>query len=391
MSEFSSYAFSSYGFAMTLIGDFDEASRFGSLALRLMERFREDARILITVYGLLHHLKNPILDTTGPVLRAYRVALSQGDLIFAGQASATHCLGMFVAGLGLGNIISDLFRFCDQLKTCNQFLLWNRLATIQRSLLELTNRSDEMSRLTGTVLDDEEFEEYLKRVKADAPVSFFYMFTTICRFYLGDIESAFKFGEKAWRSKSLRDASIFAVPCFLFSALTALDHWKRTGRMHFRYWRIFRKNHRELKTWARKGNPNTSHFVTLLDAELLVVRKANASEVRDTYDRSIAMASRAGLVNDAALANERVGSYFLDIMDSHWASHYLTRALELFDAWGASAKVHQLEKTYGNLVHDDAPSQQQDLAVEGRSRQPSIVLVEEELSSPILPMGPPAA
>ena len=356
MSEFSSYAFSSYGFAMTLIGDFDEASRFGSLALRLMERFREDARTLVFVYGLLHHLKNPILDTTGPVLRAYRVALSQGDLIFAGQASATHCLGMFVAGLGLGNIISDMFCFYDQLQTYNQAMQWHRLATIQRSLLELTNRSDEMSRLTGTVLDDEEFEEYLKRVKADAPVSFFYMFTTICRFYLGDIESALKFGDKFWRSKGLRGFFICSVPYFLFGALTALDHWKKTGRVRFRYWRIFRKNHRELKTWAMKGNPNTSHFVTLLDAELLVVRKANASEVRDTYDRSIAMASRAGLVNDAALANERVGSYFLDKMDSHWASHYLTRAKELFDDWGASAKVHQMEKRYGHLVHGDASS-----------------------------------
>jgi hypothetical protein len=115
--------------------------------------------------------------------------------------------------------------------------------------------------------------------------------------------------------EGLKGAFVYSVPYFLASALIAMEHWKRTalGRKRIRYWRIFRKNHNELRSWVAKGNPNTRHLVYLLDAALLSTRRSSTTpEVQHWYDKSIAAARRAGFVHDAALANELAGQYFLE-------------------------------------------------------------------------------
>jgi hypothetical protein len=147
---------------LTVTGNFDEAFRFAGLALRLMRRLGEDARTLVMAYGLLNHLKTPILDMTAPTLHAYHVAFAHGDLTFAGQAAAMHCVGRLVAGSNLDHLVADIFSFCDQLKAYKQIMALYIMASMQRSCLELTGRSDEMARVTGIVYDDTAFENYLK-------------------------------------------------------------------------------------------------------------------------------------------------------------------------------------------------------------------------------------
>ena len=342
-------------------------------------------------YGLLNHLKTPILDMTAPTLHAYHVAFAQGDLTFAGQAAAMHCVGRLVAGSNLDNLVADIFSFCDQLKAYKQIMMWYIMTTMQRSCLELIGRSDEMARLTGTVLDDTAFENYLKTSKAEFCEFFFWMQCCMCHYYLGNMESALKMVEKCWRSKEgLKGAFVYSVSYFLGSALIALGHWKRTalGRKRIRYWRIFRKNHNELRSWVAKGNPNTRHLVYLLDAALLSTRRnSTTQEVQHWYDKSIAAARRAGFVHDAALANELAGQYFLEKYDADWASHYLKKAKTLFTDWGALAKVRQMEIKYGHLVEVEISSDQLSHAVIGRSRGETFAQIEKSRKGPVLSLA----
>jgi predicted ATPase len=120
VSDFSPYAFACWGFAMTVTYDFDEAFRFATLALKLMCRFGEECRTIGLVHGLLYHIKKPILETTAPTLRAYHMAFTQGDLAYAGQASALYIAGRFVAGSRLEGLVADSFTICDELKAYNQ-------------------------------------------------------------------------------------------------------------------------------------------------------------------------------------------------------------------------------------------------------------------------------
>jgi len=391
LSEFTPYAFGCYGFSLTVTGDFDEAFHFASLALRLMRRLGEDARTLVMVYGLLNHLKTPILDMTAPTLHAYHVAFAHGDLTFAGQAAAVHCVGRFVAGSSLDNLVADIFRFCDQLKAYKQIMTWYILATMQRSCLALIGRSNEMARLTETVLDDTAFGEYLKTSKAEFAEFFFWLQCSMCHYYLGNMDSALTMVDKCWRSKEgLKGAVVYSVTYFLASALIAVEHWRKSapGPKRLRYWRIFRKYHKELRSWVAKGNPNTRHLVHLLNAVSLSTRRSSTTEaVQRWYDKSIAMARRAGFLNDVALANELAGEYFLSKGDEDWASLYLKRAKASFTDWGAFAKVQQMEIKYGALVEVEISSDQLSHAVIGRSRGDTFALVERSRSGPILSLA----
>jgi histidine kinase len=389
VSELTPYAFASYGFAMTATGDFAGAFRFAALALQLMRRLGgAETRTLTVVYGLINHLKKPVLDTTDSLIRVYRVGFSQGDISFAGHAIVIHCIGRFVAGCSLDNLVADVFRFCSQLKAYKHMIMWYALATIQRACLELTGRADEMVTLTGTVLDGTAFEEYLRIAKAELCEFIFWMHCSMCRYYLGDMTSALKYGEKCWQSKGLKGAFVYSVPYFLFSALIALEHWKKTyGPKRIRYWRLFRKNHRELQSWMAKGNPNTRHLVLLLDAAYLSTRKGNANVVQRMYDKSIALARRTGFVHDAALANELAGVYFLNKLDTDWASVYLGRSKAMYSDWGASAKVRQMDAKYGFLVENDILPLQRSHSVIGRSRGETVDLVEKTRMGPFLVRG----
>jgi hypothetical protein len=378
LNEYSSFAFSAFGFVLTMNGDFDEAFRFGSLAMELMKRFSEDPKTLVMMYGVYYHIKKPLLDAIKPTMRAYYLAFSLGDLTYAGQASATHIYVRLVAGSPLNIIVDDIFSFCEQLKSYNQKMTWNVLLIIQRSCLELTNRSSEIEKLMDKKHDDDSFESYVKVSNGGKCLYQFAVHTLQCRYYLGNIESALKYANFCWKSKDLQGAYVICVILYLCSALTALEQWKLTRpSSRRRYWLIFRKNHRNLISWTNKGNPNTSHLVHLLDAELLSTRKqAKPDEVKSLFDKSISKASRSGFLHDAALANEHAGIFFQRQGDMFWTQHYLGRAKSLYADWGASAKVSQMEIKFGSLAEADLSEYNMSLPVAGRSRQDMVDLVD---------------
>jgi hypothetical protein len=378
LSKFSSFAFANYGFGLTVVGDFAEAYRLGSLALSIMQRFGEDARTLVILHGLLFHTKKPIMESLKHTLRAYCLAFSDGDIAFAGQACSTHFTARIIAGLPLPEIVDDIFGFCDQLKAFGQDLMWIVVVILQRSCLELTGRSDEIQKLIGEYLDDSSFENFLIQFNTGRREFQFCMHTLRSRFYLDDFESARYFGERCWRSKAPDGAYPVNSLYFLFSALTAVECFKNAGFSHrLRLWRIFRCYHRKLHSWSEKGNPNIRHLVYLLDAEFLSVqRKNNPFEIKRMYDKCIALANRIGFVHDAALANERVGALFFGINDIYWAQHYLQQAKRLFIEWGATAKVSCMIKKYGRIIECDNSNFPISHHIAGRSRSEVIAHVE---------------
>jgi histidine kinase len=379
LTDSSPYAFGAFGFSLAISGDIDGAFQFGSIAIRMMERLGEDARTLVMVYGLFYHIKRPILDGLKPTLRAYYVAFAQGDMAFSGQAIAMHLISRMVAGLSLENIIADTFSFCDQLKAYNQSMMWNVLLILQRGNLELANRSDEIAKLTGEIHDDDAFVSYLLGFRVDYFDFQYSLFTLRSRFYLEDEESTHMLAEKFWNFKGVHGPYCHSVLYFLFSALVALECWKKAGvTQRFRFWRLFRKFQRLLTAWTKKGDPNTLHLVYLLDAEVVATKKnVLPLDVQRMYHQSISQARRVGFIQDAALANERLGEYFLSKQDHDWAQYYLQNAKVLYYDWGAKKKVQQMEKKYGELVEIKVTEDDLSKSLTGRARQEIISDIDE--------------
>jgi hypothetical protein len=231
-------------------------------------------------------------------------------------------------------------------------MMWNVLVILQRGNLELADRSDEIQKLTGEVYDDDSFHSYLLGFHVDYFQFQLSLFTLRCRFILNDEKATLIHAERFWNFKGLHNPFCYSVFYFLFSALVAIDCWKTAGvTQQFRYWRLFQKFQRLLVAWTKKGDPNTLHLVYLLDAEVLTTKKnVSSMDVQQIYHQSIAQARRSGFIQDAALANERLGEYFLSVQDRDWAQYYLRNAKILYYDWGAKRKVQLMEQRYGSLV-----------------------------------------
>lgn len=76
----------------------------------------------------------------------------------------------------------------------------------------------------------------------------------------------------------------------------------------------------------------------------MVPGKTGESEIRKSFDTGIAIATKSGFKQDAAIANELCGEYHVRKGDAFWAKTYLSRAYELYQLWGADTKLSQLLK-----------------------------------------------
>lgn len=387
VTRYSPSVFASHAFGLGEIGDFEGAFRFATLSIKLMERFPTDYRTFSIAHCLLYHLKRPIHECINSSLMVYNSAFSKGDLRSAGFACFMHCVNRYCAGLELTSIAKDAFAFCNQMKKYQQSLQLKYLLFFQREVLELMGRQGELSTFLENVEDDEEFESFMKRDGDVNGLNHYWLFSVEVRFRLGDLESALEFAEKSWRNKGASGFFVSNTGTLLFSALTALEAWKK--RRKRRHWRMFRKCHKELGTWLEKGNLNTRHVVLLLDAELAAMKKQKPDKVRSMYESSISLASRCGFVHHSALANERAGQYFLEQNDKYWAEHYLTSSHELYTDWNGTAKVEQMEATYRRyLTPDDqvsrclsfdgtpTPRRPSNFSLTGRSRLAVVAHVE---------------
>ena len=91
---------------------------------------------------------------------------------------------------------------------------------------------------------------------------------------------------------------------------------------------------------------NNLHRYLIMQSDLLSSKRGKREDVKKAFDKAIATAGKAGFTQDAALANELAAEYFLKIKDDYWPNQYLSRACELYNEWGAAAKVEQIKKVY---------------------------------------------
>jgi tetratricopeptide (TPR) repeat protein len=95
-------------------------------------------------------------------------------------------------------------------------------------------------------------------------------------------------------------------------------------------------------------NPNVKRYESLIDAELADLAGDSHLAIKH-YKTAILLAGRRGFTNDEALTHERFGEHALRLGDSNDALYHFERAIELYQEWGAHAKVVQLRSAHGGL------------------------------------------
>lgn len=143
-----------------------------------------------------------------------------------------------------------------------------------------------------------------------------------------------------------------------FLGLVAIE-MARTTKRSGKHRAVAQKAIKTIKSWVKIGNANLAHKLLLLKADFNALQENHEKKVRMDYDAAIVAASRAGFIQDAALANERAGLWFSSRNDEnsqYWAKVYIERAHLLYSDWSAHGKARHMMRTYPQILNKDASS-----------------------------------
>jgi hypothetical protein len=104
-----------------------------------------------------------------------------------------------------------------------------------------------------------------------------------------------------------------------------------------------------LARWARSCPQNFEHRALLVEAEWLRTRGRFSRAIRK-YEEAVAAAREYGFVQDAALASELMAELHLEMGNEKGGLTHLLAALAGYSAWGADAKVKDLETRYARVL-----------------------------------------
>jgi signal transduction histidine kinase len=103
------------------------------------------------------------------------------------------------------------------------------------------------------------------------------------------------------------------------------------------------KNIGLMKTWAHFAPANRNHELALIRAEMATPDQ-DINPVIEQYDLAIETARQHGYLHEQALASELAGEFYLSRHREVIGRTYLNEARNLYQEWGATAKVKQLNQ-----------------------------------------------
>jgi hypothetical protein len=200
-------------------------------------------------------------------------------------------------------------------------------------------------------------------------------------YYFGRMDQAEEFSTKLQAvSKSFNAHYLFVSRLFFFGMIALRVALDTTGtRKSNRLKSTAKRVIKEMEQWTRHGGLNCLHKLLILKAELqgYEFHASNRSRlprrcrrhidfeiVRAAFDTAIAISTRTGFRNDAAVAVERASAFFQRCGSTFLAESYQSRAATFYMEWGAVAIVEQMGSvTSGSIAFDfSSRSQQRGLA-----------------------------
>jgi len=344
-----------YGIALSLSGNFKEASRFGHLALEVTDRNPQFAAAKpmahTFVQYFLAHLFEQLHEGVDSVLYGYNTAMQIGD-----HAGATACASLygglcFLTGRPLMRSTIDLESLTSQLSPLTQTDgLW-MLRLYWQTALNLSGTSPNPVVLTGKAMDVTDAEAL------DSPKVHWAMWqlklviavvfqdralTKTALDYLHDHRSDFR--------TPLCGPTRMALECMAARDLIEQDPANKGNTK--RRTAIIKAYLKESEKFPRE---TTRHAMFFISAEKAILEKKNSHIIQDWFNKAIYTSSVAGNKLMAALGNERAGLYFLgeDVADSSQATvgnNYLQKALDAYRTWGAVGKVAALVRQHDFLA-----------------------------------------
>ena len=110
MGQESPFAFAAYAIALAMDGEYEEAHRFGRLAVALAERASnpaQECRALMVLGGHVSPWRAPLRDSVPLLRKAYARGIESGELEYAAYALANLLFALWFRGATLDSVLAE--------------------------------------------------------------------------------------------------------------------------------------------------------------------------------------------------------------------------------------------------------------------------------------------
>ncbi|MEN3295424.1 MAG: hypothetical protein V7642_4677 [Burkholderiales bacterium] len=350
----SAFGYSTFAIIVNLFRkDLDRAYRFAGLARKLAKQFNRpeiESKIDATM-GLHLEFWGEHIATIIPRYKpALAIEIEYGNLQYAGYYYLALLGYRIAAGDPLDKVAEQLAEaVAFGLKSAN-YLVLHPLQRMDRLVAALRGQPASPS-TPPTPSVDHVLGELGER--ADEPVRYEHLAELKRLVLFGDFDNARRLVARS--SAPAMTTGLSVVYCmienrFYHALVAAATCDMQNGVERDETVALLRAEEQEFAQWAQRCRANYAHFGMLLAAEAARLA-GNHPQALCHYEEAIAAAVKADLPNIQGLAAERAASACEAQGSAVQVAAYLHLALTAYAAWGADAKVRQLDAYAGRFRH----------------------------------------
>jgi predicted ATPase len=220
--------YATYGHILCgVVQDIELGYRFGKLALSLAERLntkKGNTKALMLSSLLVMHWKIHLRNTIPMLVEAYQNGVEAGDFEFAGYGLCSACFHSFFVGEELTQLEQKTADYSQALRQIRREIPSNWIAMLWQTMLNLLGRSENPSRLIGSVYDEEQALPHTIAVKDRTGIHYFYLYKIILCYLFGEYYQAAQCAVLARQYVEESTAAMVPLFCF-YHSLVLLSLW----------------------------------------------------------------------------------------------------------------------------------------------------------------------
>jgi predicted ATPase/signal transduction histidine kinase len=350
----SAVGYSYYGLILCgFFQDIETGYKFGQLALNLLENLNIknfQSKVLTLNYTFIQHWQDHIKYSLQPLLEGYKSGMETGDLEYAGYCVNAHHFNSFYIGEELGELTREMANYTNVYLSIKQQVAQNHFNIHFQTALNLLNQATEPCELIGSAYNEQLMLPKHQSDNESITIGFLYINKMMLAYLFYEYNQA-KENAAIAEKYLIYLTGLTHIPLFHFyDSLTQLALYKTSTKPEQDD--ILAKvqiNQDKMEKWAYYAPNNYLHKFYLVEAERHRINNEYAIAI-EYYDQAIALAQENEYINEEALAYELAGKFYLEWGKEKIAQIYIIDAYYAYARWGSSAKIHDLEKRYPQLL-----------------------------------------
>ena len=353
-TDVSPFAYSLYGTVLAgALGDINGGHEFGKMSLRLNEKYENlttRQKSLFTFHTFVSHWKSSLREDERAMKEIFRLCLEVGDLVFASYTLGVSTVKLTICGYALDELLkvaSDNMGFINRIKEKNSGIY----VTVVLQLIScLKGCTRGIGSFSDEVYNETLHVQQMKDEKDFTPLNVYYIFKLQALYLFEDYLGALAIAKESEGNLEASVAEVQLTEYYFYYALTLSALYPTTTAAEKkRFLKALKRNQKKLKKWSDHCPENFLHKYLLVSAEIARIQ-GKEHRALELYGRAITSARENEYVQNAAIASELTGKFYLQRGQESLARAHIVDAYYGFMVWGATAKANALEDAYSNLI-----------------------------------------